>query len=997
MFFQRTYHSVLFLAIVLLPPWLGVGAGDPPDKEKTRATSKSMAEDAKLLDINQIDCWIQNDGTVGENPQTGGDGFYFPAGQRTISMIYTSGFWLVGKVGENIRAAVSYFESSFQPGMILPDGKPDSTDMGRYIVYKYEKGETIGPEALRQGCPEKVMGDQMLFSVCNDLTDPDYFYWEGDPIGIELQATAFAFDVPGAVGNTIFLKWHFVNKGSEPVDSAYAAMFFDPDLGFGNDDYTGCDTALGLIFFYNGDEYDEKYGYEIPALGCDILQGPVADAPGDTARFPDGTVLADKRILGMTAYFHQFKNIALPGLGDINKPEQAFHYVQGLKHNGEPWIDPYTGQATHFPFAGDPVTGTGWLISSMTTPKDLRMAASSGPFTLGVGESQDFILALIAGQGGDYLASLLVLREYDPVVKEVYRNNFGVGRPPETPRVSAAQLDREILLTWDDTGIRDCGAGYSFEGFNVYQGESEEGPWTWMMTFDIVNGVKAIFDRYYDEDIEGWVEKVVQHGSDSGLSYSFHVTRDGLHDKALVNGRPYYFAVTSYSYKPEGRPRTLENPKVAVTAIPQKPALDIHYQSGFGDIIPASRVSGTGEVTVTPVVMDPASVIAADYRVTFDIDSTWDLWRGNSVILSDQANSLMDNAYLVTDGIQVKVGGFTFDDPMDFKSVYFTQPNFAWGDEFITSLGKLGKASSGRAVDSWGFGTADLGLLQGDLELRFTGVWDQPVTLFGERVVTICAGTGSIATFVGARHYNLAEHPLNEACTEDFFPIRIPFEVWDTERDMQVNLLVYDACQTLGSGSDFYSFNPHDTMICWVNALPYRETALDADNTESDDGDYNTWNLVFKKVKHWHDSAYDQMFLEYANPVIPGEDAMAFSTRGYEPVRSRKTAESRMNEINVFPNPYFGQNRMESSLFEQFVTFTNLPEDDCVIRIFSLSGQLVRTLVHDNGTPFERWNLENEDGRVIGSGMFLIHVRTAYGDRILKFGFVNRETVYEHL
>jgi len=52
----------------------------------------SVSWDAKLLDINNIECWVSNRGGFGENPSTGSNGFYYPKGQRSLTMIYTPEF-----------------------------------------------------------------------------------------------------------------------------------------------------------------------------------------------------------------------------------------------------------------------------------------------------------------------------------------------------------------------------------------------------------------------------------------------------------------------------------------------------------------------------------------------------------------------------------------------------------------------------------------------------------------------------------------------------------------------------------------------------------------------------------------------------------------------------------------------------------------------------------------------------------------------------------------
>jgi hypothetical protein len=271
--------------------------------DKTVHTPKKVAvKDHAVLDVNNIDCYVINDGSVGENPATGGDGFFFPSGQQEKSIIYTAGIWVIGGVNGQIRSAVHCYGSEFQPGSILADGNPDNSLDPKYRVYKYYRGDVIDAEAIAQGCPDEVVGDQMLFYVMNDIKSHDGM-WGGVPLGIEVQVTTFGYYQAGALGNTVFIRYRMINKGSDPIDSAYVAMFFDPDVGQANDDYAGTDTSLGAIFVYNGDGYDEKYGTDVPAMACDFFQGPIVPAPGETAKLPDGTEIADHKILPMTASF----------------------------------------------------------------------------------------------------------------------------------------------------------------------------------------------------------------------------------------------------------------------------------------------------------------------------------------------------------------------------------------------------------------------------------------------------------------------------------------------------------------------------------------------------------------------------------------------------------------------------------------------------------------------------------------------------------------------
>jgi len=102
------------------------------------------------------------------------------------------------------------------------------------------------------------------------------------------------------------------------------------------------------------------------------------------------------------------------------------------------------------------------------------------------------------------------------------------------------------------------------------------------------------------------------------------------------------------------------------------------------------------------------------------------------------------------------------------------------------------------------------------------------------------------------------------------------------------------------------------------------------------------------------------------------------------------------NRVNVFPNPLYGFNPATSysggAADEPFVTFSNLPTE-VTIKIYSLSGQLLRTLTEDDKmdptSPFLRWNLENESGLRVASGMYLSIVSSPkYGEKILKFAII---------
>ncbi len=84
-------------------------------------------------------------------------------------------------------------------------------------------------------------------------------------------------------------------------------------------------------------------------------------------------------------------------------------------------------------------------------------------------------------------------------------------------------------------------------------------------------------------------------------------------------------------------------------------------------------------------------------------------------------------------------------------------------------------------------------------------------------------------------------------------------------------------------------------------------------------------------------------------------------------------AKEDVRAINVFPNPYYGVNSEELNKYQRFVTFSHLPQR-ATIRIFNMAGIMVRVIEKDNSSTFERWNLSNESGLPVGSGLYIAHI-----------------------
>lgn len=143
-----------------------------------------------------------------------------------------------------------------------------------------------------------LKGDQTLWCVYNDKGSA-HTETQGDPIGMEIRAQYFAFATNDEINNMTFYSYELINRSTYTLTDTYFSQWVDPDLGYANDDYVGCDVNRGLGYCYNGTPVDGTgqsyaYGAHPPAIGVDFFQGPYMDPDtydnpsylGSTARGP---------------------------------------------------------------------------------------------------------------------------------------------------------------------------------------------------------------------------------------------------------------------------------------------------------------------------------------------------------------------------------------------------------------------------------------------------------------------------------------------------------------------------------------------------------------------------------------------------------------------------------------------------------------------------------------------------------------------------------------
>jgi hypothetical protein len=103
-----------------------------------------------------------------------------------------------------------------------------------------------------------------------------------------------------------------------------------------------------------------------------------------------------------------------------------------------------------------------------------------------------------------------------------------------------------------------------------------------------------------------------------------------------------------------------------------------------------------------------------------------------------------------------------------------------------------------------------------------------------------------------------------------------------------------------------------------------------------------------------------------------------------------ESAVNALDLINVVPNPYYAYSGYEKNQFDNRIKFTNLPEK-CTIRIYTVSGTQVRKYTKDSPITSLDWDLKNQAGIPVASGLYIIHVDVpGVGEKILKWFGVMR-------
>ncbi len=700
---------------------------------------------------------------------------------------------------------------------------------------------------------------------------------------------------------------------------------------------------------------------------------------------------------------------------------------------------------------GDPVAGTGKIDGSVDGPGDRRIMVTNGPITMSIGDTAQVVLALVGGLGTDNLSSITQMKTNDNTAQIVFDQLFKLPSI-DPPAVSVTPLHNKIVLNWgsDQTSVNKIESfsdqNYNFEGYMVYQlpgpsASPKDG--VLLGTWDVKDGITAVYDTV--KDVNGVdIPVLVADGKDNGIKRFLLIDQDAVNKTALRDGQSYYFTVIAYAVNPSPLLpfHALKSSAVTLQVTPQQPDPGVRYSGSFGDTLAVTRLSGASDGSVTAIVVDPSKLTGMSYTVSFDTVggvNTWKVTREDGKdVLTNQTDQDADAASPIADGIQFLVSGaplgFTnfevtanangpLDPPAGAAADYFGFPGLGRtniGNQQTNGSAWFINSTSADAPDydtfvsritqySGGLGEPDQGLaalVPDDFEIRFTATGSDGFIGFGDTV-----------------HLGI---------------VHLPFEVWnigdpnDPSDDFQMFVQMLDFNE---DGQFDYSGADHG--VSSADNDPYTDgiyTIMPLDRTPGSDG-YNklvaaaqadpagfdgnfVWAFKYPGdpynsepgfmrvvLVNWNggtvpDGPFDALLPEVGTvfhiaTTKPNTPKDKFKVEAPANVSDINLAKADVEKINVFPNPYYGFQNRETSRDNHYVTFNHLP-DEATIRIFDLSGVLVKTIHHVSSSgQFDRWNLQNDSNLPVASGIYIVHIDMPKlgKTKILKLAVVQEQQI----
>ncbi len=680
----------------------------------------------------------------------------------------------------------------------------------------------------------------------------------------------------------------------------------------------------------------------------------------------DKTDLDESDQIGLTG-FRMFK-IADPALGGdggivFYKNSTAQQPVVNQYYNGDYpnyFYDYFTGKAVA---SGD--HGSGPFDTSSPQNLNIGFLFASGPFTLKAGTEERFSLALAYGN------DLNDLRNTVKVVQTIYAGNYRFATPPPTPTLKAEAGDGYVQLYWDDvaehstdptTNIND------FEGYKIYRatdynfndvstvigarGISQTNNGNPLAQFDLKDGVSG----YSAVTVNGLAYNL---GSETGLVHSFR-------DTTVTNGQQYFYAVTSYDF---GATIIQGQTGEAFTFYPAENSMSVTRTLLGGIILPKNVV----------MVMPEPKVLGYNQALTSDVKKISGAGTGTVSVQVLNSSQVPDNHLMKitfnTSPDSVHPLSYNLIDSTDNNKILFSTGNdFDGAGKGISGLGILPVI---KTIATYQIDTANSKFTAGSktnaqLAVQYIGLW--PV------------------------NYRRAGFP-------DDFDIIFSNSIVDTAlprnplfgKPLPVKFTIVFHTSAGDKKAKFtFSDTNNDSTLSYTGAAGIPEVIqvlTGADTVKQ--SQRVTWQIQLTNASNAtiNPTAGDVYQFKLLRP-FDANDVFVFSTQG-ETISSEKAKEAFSTHPYVVPNPYVGAASFEPAPFgvqgrgDRKMEFRNLPLS-CTIRIYTVRGELVRTLRQDGSTSGSvEWDLRTKDNLDVAPGLYIYHVDGGTtGSYIGKFAII---------
>jgi len=148
---------------------------------------------------------------------------------------------------------------------------------------------------------------------------------------------------------------------------------------------------------------------------------------------------------------------------------------------------------------------------------------------------------------------------------------------------------------------------------------------------------------------------------------------------------------------------------------------------------------------------------------------------------------------------------------------------------------------------------------------------------------------------------------------------------------------------------------------------------------------FSTWySITYEQRNTSLDAGYEDMFVPDTTGVIapcgdpndpatcPNLNNKCYNMTAVE-VEPTGGPTPNLQRVGVVPNPYRAREAWDQPGAHE-VHFINLPQK-ALIKVYTVSGDLIVELQHnDKIRDFERWDLKNQDGRDIASGIYMYRI-----------------------